>query len=68
MKSILEAPKEILRSKNIENIRNETKHIRTSHAWKKLSNGTNFAEPVVASFFGIEANIACLKALCIKEN
>lgn len=44
------------------------KKLRTSHAWKKLSDGTNFTEPVIASFFGIRANITCFKVLCQKSH
>lgn len=40
---------------------NTGQSVRTSHAWKKLLHCTNFAEPVIASFFGISTNIPCFK-------
>jgi hypothetical protein len=43
------------------------KRKKTSHAWKKLMNGTNLAEPIIASFLGIIANVTCLKVLCHKS-
>lgn len=42
--------------------------IRTSHARKDLTDGTNFAEPVVAGFFGIKADVASFKILCDTSN
>nr|GMC74530.1 hypothetical protein Iba_chr03cCG11130 [Ipomoea batatas] len=37
-------------------------------AWKKLTDGSNFAEPIIASLFSISADITSLKIICQKVN
>jgi hypothetical protein len=54
-------------SQQIQQYKNPERRKKTSHAWKKLTNGTNLAEPIIASFLGIIANVTCLKVLCHKS-
>lgn len=43
---------------------NVNERLKTSHSRKKLADGTNFAEPVIAGFFGIITNTSRSKIIC----